>query len=557
MKQFYLCILVIFTLNISGQNYYLKISGKNESESKIIDSVSYNKKQLTIKSIYDEANLFSEKLNKIGYVNVSILETKKSNDSTFEFDFDLGKKIKFIHVYIGTNSDLKNLQIFESKTDTLVMHYSEIENYLTKSIQKLEQKGFALSKLKLIDVSINKNYLRAELYLEIDKKRKFNHFVFKGYEKFPKGYKHNLERKYRNATFNQENLSKINADINKIAFVKQTKFPEILFKKDSTNVYVFLEKAKSNKFDGLLGFSNDENQKTKINGFVDLNLNNILNIGEKIAVFWRNDGKEQKTFNASLELPFIFKTPIAVKASLNIFTQDSIFQNSKSEINLGYYLGFNSKTYLGYQESESNDIKNTNSNNLTDFKNNFKTIAFEIDNFLSNKYRNDIFNNINRFQIKFGTGNRITKTDDIEQVFANLNFEYYLNINRNNILKIKSENYFLKSDSYKTNELYRFGGINSIRGFSENSLQANLIVALITEYQYYLSQSLYLHSILDYGYYEDQTNLSKNKLLGLGLGFGLVTKNGIFNLIYANGSTNEQAITTSNSVIHISLKSNF
>ena len=35
------------------------------------------------------------------------------------------------------------------------------------------------------------------------------------------------------------------------------------------------------------------------------------------------------------------------------------------------------------------------------------------------------------------------------------------------------------------------------------------------------------------------------------------SKNGLFNLLYANGSSNNQTIKLSNSVIHISLKTNF
>ena len=38
------------------------------------------------------------------------------NDSTILFNFNLGLKIKFIHIYIGANSELKNLQIFEARS---------------------------------------------------------------------------------------------------------------------------------------------------------------------------------------------------------------------------------------------------------------------------------------------------------------------------------------------------------------------------------------------------------------------------------------------------------
>ncbi len=47
---------------------------------------------------------------------------------------------------------------------------------------------------------------------------------------------------------------------------------------------------------------------------------------------------------------------------------------------------------------------------------------------------------------------------------------HHLELNSKNSIFIKNQSYYLQSDSYVINELYRFGGINSIRGFNENSL---------------------------------------------------------------------------------------
>jgi hemolysin activation/secretion protein len=115
----------------------------------------------------------------------------------------------------------------------------------------------------------------------------------------------------------------------------------------------------------------------------------------------------------------------------------------------------------------------------------------------------------------------------------------------------------LKSEQYIINELYRFGGINSIRGFNENSLQANQFTSLLTEYRYLINPSIYIHSIIDYGYYQDQSINRKGSLIGLGIGIGLQTKNGLFNIIYANGSSNNEAIKSSNSIVHLSFKTIF
>ena len=105
------------------------------------------------------------------------------------------------------------------------------------------------------------------------------------------------------------------------------------------------------------------------------------------------------------------------------------------------------------------------------------------------------------------------------------------------------------------NELFRFGGINSIRGFEENSLQANFLATILTEYRHTLSPSLYIHSIVDYGFFEDKTILQKNgqreNLLSLGLGVGLQTKNGLLKLAFANGKKNNDNLTFYNSIVNI------
>ena len=168
-----------------------------------------------------------------------------------------------------------------------------------------------------------------------------------------------------------------------------------------------------------------------------------------------------------------------------------------------------------------------------------------------------LFPDSTSLNVKIGTGKRDSKLESNSQFFGNLNLSHNIYLNTKNVVNIKSQNFYLQSSSYIINELYRFGGINSIRGFNENSLQGNLFTSLLTEYRYVLSPSIYAHTIIDYGYFQDKTSNADNNLLCFGFGFGLLTKNGLFNLIYANGSTNEQTIKLSNSIIHISFKATF
>ncbi len=552
-KLIFFIFLILPTNVILAQNIYLKIECATDFENKIIDSIGYNKRHASAKAVFDEFQLVSTKLMKLGYINSELISNNKVNDSTFLFQVNLKNRTDFIHIYIGRNSNLKLLSKEFQKSDTLIVKISETENNLNNLLKNLESKGYSLAKLKLINFQSKNNILSAELLLDPGNLRVLNTIVIKGYDKFPVSHKKETLRLFKNKTFNQENLSKVQNAFEKFRFVNQIKYPEILFTKDTTKIYVYLEKAKSNKFDGYVGFSNDKNNNLELNGYLDLLLVNIMNAGENLSLYWRSDSGNQKTFNLDVEVPYVFKSPFGIKANLNIYKQDSIFQNAKTAIDVGYYFNYNSRLYLGYLSAESSDIQKSNNSTIRDFSNSFVTANFE---FLNLNKSNFLFPEKTKLSSKIGYGSRFSNSINYQQFFVNIDISHTLFLDLKNSINLKSRNYYLQSEYYIINELYRFGGINSIRGFNENSLQGNFFSSLLTEYRYLISPELYFNSILDYGFYSDATISKKDNLFSFGFGFGLLTKNGLLNMVYANGSSRNQNIQLSNSVVHLSLKLN-
>lgn len=553
MKSIFLFI-VCFCFQFSlGQNFYLKIEGTSEIEKSTIDSLQYESKHSTVALLLEEQKRFESKLTNQGFFDWLLLEQKKVNDSSFVFKYSLGNSIKNNNIYIGKLS-AEEKSLLQLENDTMVIAINEVESFMKGKIALLEKKGYSLANLQLTNQRKVDNNIFSELQLKLNSKRNITDIIIVGYDKFPTGIKKAITKKAKKAIFNQDNLKHINDEFDKLQFVSQLKYPEILFTTDSTKIFVYLEKSKPNKFDGFIGFSNDDKSKLTFNGYLDLQLQNILNSGEKFNLYWKNDGNKQTSFNLGTELPYLFKTPIGIKANLRIFKQDSTFQNTITDLNLGYYFSYNTKAYLGYQKTNSVDIQNTNSFSLNDFTNTFLTSSFEHVTFSQDNF---IFPDRTKVFTKIGLGNRTISSTKSNQFFGQLEVSHHFELNQKNSILIKNQSYYLQSDDYVINELYRFGGINSIRGFNENSLQANVFSGIMAEYRYLAAPNLYIHTITDYGYFQDKTATIDDKLLGLGFGFGLFTKNGFFNLIYANGSTSDQAIKLSNSIVHISFKTNF
>ncbi len=221
MKPTTLFLLFFFLgLKCSAQNFRLRLIGSSESENKTLDSLNYNPKHQNTKSLTDEIHLTSEKLSRKGFIENRILETLKENDTNFIAKFSLGEKLKSIHIYIGSNSTLLDLIPTDQNKDSITLAYNETESFLNQTLLKLEQKGFALAKLKLINIQKKKNTLHADLYFESGQQRQLNEIVVKFAESnkknsFPEGHLKQMNRKYRNNPFNQDIVRKIHDDFEK------------------------------------------------------------------------------------------------------------------------------------------------------------------------------------------------------------------------------------------------------------------------------------------------------------------------------------------------------
>ncbi|WPO79577.1 hypothetical protein [Flavobacterium sp. KACC 22761] len=553
-------LLCLISLSSYAQNFHLTIKGTNKSENKIIDSLTYKPNHINAKSIFDEIKLTSEKLSKIGYLENNIQNTTQINDSTYSSEIQLKQQTKSIHIYIGINNSFFYSE--KTKNDTIILPYNEVENYLNQKIIDAEKKGFALSKIKLVNIKKKNSIIYADLNFKSEKKRTINSIILnyadaKEKDFFPKGHLKQLNKKYLNKTFNQETTQQLYEEINSYEFVSQTKYPEILFTTDSTKIYTYIEKRKANTFDGYIGFSNDKDEKMNINGYIDISLLNTLHAGEQFSLYWKSDGNQQKTFNTKIEIPYIFQSSLGIKAQLNIFKQDSTFQNTKTAIDLGYYINYNSRIYAGYQSTESSDIQNANNSLISDFKNSYFTSSFDykkIDHKNNLVPRKALVNWIVGYG-KRNTNNNPETAGSSKQFYTNLNASYNFEINDKNFININSQNFYLSSKNYISNELYRFGGMNSIRGFLENSLQCNFNFLILTEYRYKFSKNIYIHTITDYGIYQDLTSTidpnKTKKLIGVGLGSVLQTPNGLLKINLTNGNQNIQELQLYNTIVNI------
>lgn len=547
MKYFVLFLLLHCSLGWC-QSYELKIVSADSLENKTINNKLFSRLHNSVKELNKEWQLFQENVEKIGYFDLRVLDSEKVNDSIFLFTIKLGNKTDFIPIYIDEKIQKLKLSVIPKK-DSIWIRPQEASMFLNSVSNELENKGFALAKVYLTDFKAESTNLTASLVIELNKKRLLDKIHFIGYEAFPEGYKKQIERKFINAVFTDDLVQKLDTELRGLDFITLNRTPEVLFTENSTEIYVFATKNKRNRFDGLMGFANTEESKIAFNGYLDFNLYNSFNSGESNTIYWKNNGEKQTNLNIKTDWPFVFKSNLGFDASLVLFKNDSLFQNSTTAAGIKYFINAQSYIRTGIENQNSSPISNANL--FPQNKSVFYTIGF----YLSSKKQAELLQ-IKKYSvlIDFSKGRRETKLGSTNQEKINISANYLFEINQRNSVFLKQQTYWLNSKEYLNAELYRFGGINSIRGYRENSLQGNFFTSIMTEYQYKASSNLILHSILDIGYYEDQTNELQKKISGFGFGLKIMRENSLFNLQIATSNKNP---TLSNSLLHLSFTSFF
>lgn len=543
--------------SLSSQSLYLNAVGKSEAETRVLKSLNYQISFDDLNSLQEEVHLIGTTLSREGYLESRLRRTQKETDSSYTAFYSLGTRYNNARIYFNPDFDKKILNLVST---TITESYFEIElTELETALQLLNTEiannGDPFSTLQLTNIKNENGFLSANLYIEEKKYRTIDTVIIKGYNKFPKTYVKrylNLKSKQR---FDLKTVRQKTEALANLQFASQIKEPEVLFTKDSTLLFIYVEKQKSNTFDGFLGFgTNTQTNKIEFNGYLKLNLINTLNFGESFRLLYKSDESDQKTFDATARLPYLFGSVLGTELGLNIFKRDSTFITTTQFAKVEYQMNQKNGISLGILALNSTYLLDLDVLHIQDFKSTFYTLSYK---HMKPQQYDRLFPVNFLFDVSYGLGKRNIANKITTQTKFELNTFKILNLNLRSSIYTNVSAALLNSDKFLDNELFRFGGINSIRGFDENSLLANGFGILNTEYRYKVTNDLYVNTFVDLAYYENHNLNIQSKLLGLGFGFGVLTKTGLFKLHYSNGSSEVQSIKLLNSKIHISLSALF
>lgn len=550
-------ILVFNTLKAQNQKLEIRLNLRENQDP--ISKKLYIRNGLRKDSIPKEINAYRSKIELFGYLN-SKLDSLTRKDSLWVAYIDPGIRIKYINIdysYISkTILTKKELNPFSKElTDTKIrIPFSEVGQFMESLVDLFEVKGNSFVQFSLKDIALVNNEASATLIIDLKRERYIDKIVIKGYENFPKNYlNHELDLKI-GSVFNKDKIEKASRAVNNLNFAEELKQPEILFTNDSTIIYLYLKKKKSNEFDGIIGFASKENDEgLEFNGYLDLAMNNIFNSGETIALFWKNNGNSRQRFYLETELPYLFNSPLTPKINFELYRQDSTFNNTKFNLNLMYRIIGKGQIAAQLSSENSNDLSNGNEIGISSYTNLFYGISYTFKKLSSDPLFPVSFN----LDISALIGSRKNEEQRTSQSKFHLRTHYLYSINPKNYIFLQNSTGLLNSSDYIENELFRIGGIYNLRGVNEESIFTSAFTVFNLEYRFKPNPSSFFYTITDYAYTENKLFDVNTSVLSFGLGYAFQTKAGIINISYANGKFNDEPFELDNSKVHIKIVSKF
>jgi len=455
--------------------------------------------------------------------------------------------------------------------------YKETRKIQEKILTYCENNGYPFASLKLDSILISGTSLSASLNLQKNILIKIDSVVNRGSAKISSVYLQSYLGIRNGDLYNESLIRKTGTRIKELPFVKE-KIPfRVLFPGEKAKIEMFLEKKQASRFDGIVGLLPDNKTgKVLFTGDVRLKLHNSLNRGELLELNWRRLQVSTQDLKTRLIFPFLFKTPFGIDASFKLYKKDSTFLEVNPNIGIQYHLSGENYFKVFVNRKQIILINTTGLENLTvlppyaDISSSIYGMSIRLQNL-------DYRLNPRKGYVLTGTagaGNKIIKKNDklnpviynglklnSVQYSAELETEIFLPIQNRSTIKLGTNSAFLQNDNLFQNELFRIGGLKTLRGFDEESILASFYSIFTLEYRYLLEENSYLYFFADGAYYVNQSLAFSGDRYdtpyGFGAGISFETKAGIFSINYALGKQFSNPIDIRAGKVHFGIVNHF
>jgi len=537
-------------LIVHGQQYYALRFNDAELQKKFPKKLKLDTSILY--SVDNNVRALSYELTEKGYflheITIDTLEKSIIINSGRHFD-DI--------ILNGTQS--AELSIFKKKKPILRLSPKELADYLERQTMKFANMGFPFVQISLDSICISEAQIEANLKVSKGKYYTFKKLNIKGDSSISQRTIHGIIDYQLDEAYAELKVRDVDRKIEQCSFIASIKPAEIMYTSEGFEIFIYVKSIKVSFLRGALGLQpNPVSQKMALTGEVNLKLENALKKGELLKFNWRSIKQQTQRMNFNFNYPYLFQTPFGIEAQLLLYKRDSTFLDLNTELNISYTIGNGFKLRAHYRFLQSSILSGAVSSNEFSSLNGYRTNSYGL-SLAKQKLDNLVNPSKGRlFSSKLYVGQRILDEDSTEildlkntTLSGHLMYREFLPVFPRHVLHFAALFDFYSSAKIFENELYRFGGLNTLRGFNEEQLFASTKAQLTFEYRFLLDESSNVFLFYDQCFYENvASSYYYDKPFGFGGGISFGSNIGVFAITYAIGKEFSNPIDFRSSKIH-------
>lgn len=416
-----------------------------------------------------------------------------------------------------------------------------------------ENNGYPFTTVKLDSVLVEKKFVTATLKVTRNKKCSIDSISVYGNPKVAKIVLENHIAIKEGSLYNEKLIRMVDTKLKELPYLKVIAPSFVIFTEEKTKLQLNLENKKANYFNGILGLLPDKTTgKVQTTGDIDLNLLNALGRGESIQINWRKLQFKTQDLKANFTYPFLLNTPFGLDLDFKLYKRDTTFITINSNFGIQYLLvgGNYFKAFLENKQSNllsTKQYENTTilppfaDTRLTSYGLGLKNSKLDYRLNPRKGYNMELTGSVGNKVIKKNSRLNPIAYDSLKLKSIQYEIGFFMNMfipttTRSTVNLGLKGGYLINANLFQ-NETYRIGGLKTLRGFNEESLNASHYSILTIEWRYILEQNSYFALFWNGAYIE---NTSKNNSFyatpfGFGAGINFETKSGIFSVNYALG----------------------
>ena len=570
-----------------AQLYTLHISSP---ENKIINQWlnEHPKKQDSISWVIARNDLVSD-LHREGYLLTSIEKWQFKNDSIF-MTVQPGGMIHWAKMNFNALEFLPKHWVNDLDQSGKAVQYNEWHSIVRSVLKAAQSEGYLFAKYKLNVLGLKNDSLVTEVIFDPGLQIVLDTIEVEGNARLSQSFLQKTLGIRRGEPITPADLVLLQQQLGNLRFVQQTSPPVLILLEEQATIRAYLNNRNASSFDILAGIlpASGPEQPVTLTGYVELDLINQLTRGERIYLHLEKLRPRSQELEMTLGYPYLLDLPFGVSGDFRLLKNDTLYSELEWKGGITLPFGKNQFIRAGVTQQATNIItvnRNTIlatkklppyvdlrvkgltmgvSRNRLDYDiNPRKGYSIVLDAAFSQRSvkQNDLITGLSEIDTSFNYASLYDSLQDrATRVSIEGAFQYFIPWGSRSTIRLAIDGGALTSgERLFTNEMFRLGGYEKLRGFDEESILAQFYSILTAEYRLIIGGAGYVSFFGDYAWInnEDVDAPFQDRPFGFGFGLNFETNAGIFGMRAAVGAQRGNPIDFDDARLHFGYVNRF